>query len=416
MKTTILFCLLNSYLVFSQDSPELSTWLINTTNQLGYNNILANVDSVQYSTGNVYVRASGIPSYTIGPWHANPNVAKSQKYLFRIPRLPKVKTGNKTATRLGHIAVWKSGVPIYNPKDAFSYNNLNTWFQDAVLVEAISFDNCYGHPAGGGRYHTHQNPKCLYTADSTKHTGILGYSFDGHPIYGPYAYKNSDGTGGITRMRSSYKLRNITERTTLPDGTILTTNLYGPTINTTYPLGYYLEDYEFVQSYGDLDKFNGRTAKTPEYPNGTYAYYVTISAEGKSQYPYVMGPNYYGEVADDNFGAGQVTINESVVTYKKTSNTKPEVSKIAVVFELHQNYPNPFNSLTVINFNLYEESKVKISILDLLGREISTIFENEMLPGNKKIKFNATGLKSGIYIAQIKIGKFIQLQKVSLIK
>jgi len=398
------------------DPPELSSWMINTTGVTGYNGISANVQKVQYSTGNVYINCTGVPSFTIGPWQANPNTAQDQKYVFRIPRSPKVKTGTKTATRLGHIAVWKNGVPIYNPKDAFSYNSLNVWFQDAVLAEAISFDGCYGHPAPGGRYHTHQNPKCLYTLDSSKHSGVLGYSFDGFPIYGPFGYKNSDGTGGITRMKTSYKLRAISDRTTLAGGTTLQPNQYGPAINTTYPLGFYLEDYEFIQSLGDLDVYNGRFTKTPEYPNGIYAYHATISSTGKSEFPYTMAANYYGEVAEDNFGPGRVTITEPVSTYTPLTFVTPSTGEVATIFELNQNYPNPFNPSTIISYQLSINSFVSLKIYDLLGKEIKALVNKNQEAGYYKVDFNGSNLQSGVYIVRIEADKTVQEMKITLIK
>ena len=383
------------------DPPELSSWMINTTGVTGYNGISANVQKVQYSTGNVYISCTGVPSFTIGPWFANPNTAQDQKYVFRIPRSPKVKTGTKTATRLGHIAVWKNGVPVYNPKDAFSYNSLNVWFQDAVLAEAISFDGCYGHPAPGGRYHTHQNPKCLYTLDSSKHSGVLGYSFDGFPIYGPFGYKNSDGTGGIARMKTSYKLRVISDRTTLAGGTTLQPNQYGPTINTTYPLGFYLEDYEFAQSYGDLDVYNGRFAKTPEYPNGIYAYHATISSTGKSEFPYIMAANYYGEVAEDNFGPGRVTINEPVSTYTPLTFVTPSTEEVATIFELNQNYPNPFNPSTTIKFGLPVESDVKLEIYNSIGQLIDELISERLSAQYYEVKWEAGKTPTGLYFYKL---------------
>jgi hypothetical protein len=63
----------------------------------------------------------------------------------------------------------------------------------------------------------------------------------------------------------------------------------------TYPIGTYIEDYEWLASNnGDLDKYNGRFCITPEYPEGTYAYFVTIDAAGTPQFPYYIGIEYYG--------------------------------------------------------------------------------------------------------------------------
>ena len=51
-------------------------------------------------------------------------------------------------------------------------------------------------------------------------------------------------------------------------------------------LGAYIEDHEYVEGSGHLDEFNGRFAVTPEYPEGTYAYYATVDADHNGQYPY----------------------------------------------------------------------------------------------------------------------------------
>mgnify|MGYP001230571095 CR=1 FL=1 len=80
-----------------------------------------------------------------------------------------------------------------------------------------------------------------------------------------------------------------------PDILHLKPQPYGPTVSFQDPLGNYLEDYEYVEGYGDLNEFNGRYCVTPEYPNGTFAYFVTISESGSPEYPYVIGPSYYGE-------------------------------------------------------------------------------------------------------------------------
>ncbi len=95
-------------------------------------------------------------------------------------------------------------------------------------------------------------------------------------------------------MLTSYRTRSITERTKLANGTVLSSTYYGPTVNATYPIGSYLQDYEYVSGLGDLDEYNGRWCVTPEYPTGTYAYFVTLDSTGALAYPYTMGPSFYG--------------------------------------------------------------------------------------------------------------------------
>lgn len=69
-------------------------------------------------------------------------------------------------------------------------------------------------------------------------------------------------------------------------------------------MGRYLEDYEYLgdlpkgitKPHWDLDQFNGRCCVTPEFPDGTYAYFVTVDEDGVPAFPFVLGPQYCGEV------------------------------------------------------------------------------------------------------------------------
>ena len=158
----------------------------------------------------------------------------------------------------------------------------------------------------------------MYTASSTSHSPLIGFAFDGYPIYGPYGYSSAnDSTSSIKLIQTSYKKRSITARTTLSNGTVLTSAYYGPTINTTYPLGSYIEDYEFSSGYGDLDKYNGRYCKTPEYPSGTYAYFVSVDSTLTPSYPYILGPYFYGTPVMSNMGpnSGKASITETTTVY-----------------------------------------------------------------------------------------------------
>lgn len=205
------------------------------------------------------------------------------------------------------------------------------WLRNAYYGEAQTFDSCIGHQPGSGMYHHHANPVCLRAqlddnleqervlrtggvyrekAADLRHSPILGWSFDGYPIYGPYGYTNAqDPASDLRRLRPSFRLREITRRDSLPDWAMvihpntpqqLPENQFGPPINAQFPLGRYLEDYEFVEGLGDLDVHNGRFTVTPEFPQGTYAYFVTVEADGTPAFPYILGLTYYGTV-----GGGQ---------------------------------------------------------------------------------------------------------------
>ena len=297
--------------------PQVECWLLNEVGRTGYGGLEADVQAVKYNANFIYVSCSSVPAYQIGPWPGNPNTPTDGNWTFRITRTPQPKAAPKTATGLGAIGVWVNGVAIYNASDARSYNNRNIWHQNAIFVEGPSFDGCGGHPAPNQQYHNHQNAACIYAETSAMHSPIVGFAFDGYPVYGPYGFANTDGSGEIRRMRSGYRTRNITQRTTLPNGTVLTSINYGPAVSATYPLGYYIEDFEYVAGLGDLDTSNGRFCVTPEYPEGTYAYFVTYDASGAPAYPYMIGPTYYGVLDTANTGptGGRVTPAADAVAY-----------------------------------------------------------------------------------------------------
>jgi hypothetical protein len=373
--------------------PEISSWIINTTGATGYGNIPSNVQQVAYTTTDVYVNVTGVPDYTIGPWPGNPNTPVNTDFTFKITRNPQANTAGSTNTPLGHIGVWKNGVTLFNAKDAMSYNNQNIWHQNAIVVEGPSFDECLGHPAPGGEYHHHLNPTCLWDdTDGTQHGPILGYAFDGFPIYGGYSYTNTDGTGAIVRMQSSYQLRDITARTTLSDGTALPANQYGPAIDATHPLGYYIEDYEYVEGLGDLDEHNGRFCETPDYPNGIYCYFVTIDANYDAVYPYIIGPTYYGTVQPGNIGpnSGNNTVPTGATVYVPNG--------IADVYAASISIATTANAWTILG-----KSITAYQVYNTSGQMVATGNSNEI---------NNEMLAQGMYFIRLEIANELVELKV----
>lgn len=89
---------------------------------------------------------------------------------------------------------------------------------------------------------------------------------------------------------------------------------------------------------------------------------------------------------------------------------------IPTEFYLSQNYPNPFNPSTSIQYAISSKQFVTLKIYDLLGREVSTLINREIGPGNYTIKFDAGSLPSGVYFYRLKAGSFIQTRKMVLIK
>jgi hypothetical protein len=380
----------------AQLGPVVTSWILNPTNATGYGGIVTNVQQVQYSTNNVYVSASCIPGYSIGPWTANPNTPVNQNFVYKFTRNPQQNTGSPTAVGMGHTGVWTNGVSIFNVSDGMSYNNAGVWNRNAYFWEGISFDDCLGHPAPNGEYHHHVSPRCLYNiTDSTHHSPIIGFAFDGYPVYGAWAYANTNGTGGLKRMRSSYTT------------TTTSTRANGPSVNSTYPVGCFMEDYVFTSNAGDLDFRNGRFCVTPEYPSGTYAYFVTLDGNLDPQFPYTMYKSYYGIVQAGNTGptGGHNTVTESVTTYTGTTGVIESAEELIE----YKVYPNPANDQLNIIMAGEASDNISITIQDMTGKTVMVVSQLEI---NKVNKLNVSELSKGVYLMRIRTGAGDRTEKL----
>jgi hypothetical protein len=406
MKSSILFLSTLGTMTLStsaQLGPEVTSWIINTTNATGYAGILSNVQTVQYSASQVYVSCSCIPGYAIGPWAGNPNVASNQNFVFKITRSPQQNTGTPTAVGLGHIGVFINGVSIFNVSDAMSYNNAGVWNRNAYYWEGSGFDNCLGHPQQQGEYHHHVSPKCLYDInDNTKHSPVIGYAFDGFPIYGAYAYANTNGTGSIKRMASSYTLSTATTRAN------------GPAVSSSYPLGCFIEDFTYSAGSGDLDARNGRFCVTPEYPAGTYAYFVTLDANLVPAFPYTFYGSYYGVVQAGNTTgptSGHNTISESTTVYNPSVATGVKDNAFQNI--KYKIMPNPTQDYVFIYMDEASKNNVTGNLYDAGGKLVKSI---DYLQPSIAYTLDMTSLAAGIYSFVLESGDQKVSQKILKIK
>ena len=119
--------------VSAQTNPAIISWLQNTTTFGSHyvsrnstvikDNVLANVQKVQYSTDFVYINTHGIPAYPTGPFlDRNPSLAMDQNAIFKIPLNPSKNTGTPTASTAGNIGVFVNGVALFDYRDGVSYN------------------------------------------------------------------------------------------------------------------------------------------------------------------------------------------------------------------------------------------------------------------------------------------------------
>ena len=274
-----------------------------------------------FTSDEFFIYSTGLPDHAFGPFpnENNPNTVIDQNWLFSIPRLPQA-TYDEYKTPKGAIAVSINGVPIYSPlSDSTDIVGSSTFTKDSVR-EAVSpnIQDGSGPPKSDGAFYYHQDPKLLYTNTAGQHSPLIGYSFDGYPIYGPYGYVDpNDANSGVQTMSSSYRIYQFINR---PDGST--------------PDGTYVEDYEFVDGLGTLDKHNGRYCVTPEYPNGTYAYFVSVDPNDADQsvYPYIIGPTYKGIPTTQDRTRTITGLND--ISFEKLSGNLPpgmRVEKFSLV-------------------------------------------------------------------------------------
>lgn len=342
----------------------------------------AGIIQISSSASWVYVRSSGLGTHVMGPWYLNaahtqnfPGYPANTGVLYRIPRAP-VIPANKTLTGFGAIGYFVDGVAVFDNRDAFSYSTASrtdanpgnglrgdgVWNREAYANEGVTLDPAYAHQAGTN-HHYHANAPAVRwalgdhvdfdagtktytesTAPVTAHSPIIGWLADGLPVYGPYGYSAAlDPTSGLRRLTSGYVIRDgtngttnltATGRTTLPAwaaraqgrSAALAASVQGPAVVTDYALGHFIEDYDYLGDLGrtqgidfDLNECNARFCVTPEFPHGTYAYFLTIAADGTPKFPNVVGRWFFG----DPTGGSVNAISETVTEFVRASQASP---------------------------------------------------------------------------------------------
>jgi hypothetical protein len=392
------------------------------------------VQEIDSSSNWIYLRTTGLGIHVMGPWQNGsfPNLPVNTKTFYRIPRTNAVP-GTKTLTGGGPIGYFVDGVAMFDSRDAFYWNGTTnvagtgSWNREAYVNEGATFDPAYAHQPQDGAYHYHASPIALryelgdhvdfnattktyseFTNAVTKHSPILGWVRDGFPVYGPYAYSNAlDASSPIILMRSGYQLRNgnrgtdnlaNTLRTNLPAWAVRLygANAVGPTNIALYPVDIYMEDNaylcdltnkltgsNYVQGVDfDLDQYNGRFCVTPEFPGGTYAYFVNISSNGTPLFPYDIGRAFFGSPVGDTV----TSIAETVVTnFLGGTNTAARM-----------NTPGANNETVTLTWSAVEggsyqvESTTNFSAWTILATNISP---NQILGGYA----NVTALDKNFY-------------------
>ena len=148
-----------------------------------------------------------------------------------------------------------------------------------------------------------------FNDDGNDLSEIIGWAYDGNPIYGSYSLPDPENiNSGIKTMTTGYtkSISNILDRPS----------------ETVFPLGSFIEDYKYDSQNGDLDRNNGRFAKTKDFPNGVYAYYATIDSSGNPEFPYFVGNTFRSNTIDENktldqtFDFNNSSLSRNTLPYK----------------------------------------------------------------------------------------------------
>jgi hypothetical protein len=257
------------------------------------------------------------------------------------------------------VVLYNSRLPI-----TVSGQNGTIWNLNSVVAKVFGEDIYGGRPTGTGIYNYHDNGFIKnnawgsittstfsggsYTQSTDGHSKIVGWARDGYPIYGPYGYQTPlDIFSPVVRMQSGYQINlranRPTSRNVVVNGAVTSATSFlvystsgitigldlsgsslvspakvigilgtritvktpvtlagGSILTASYVPGTFVEDWTHYTSNNTLDIFNGRYCVTPEYPNGTYAYFLTEDASSNPTYPYIVGPSFYGSTIIDS--------------------------------------------------------------------------------------------------------------------
>ena len=222
------------------------------------------------------------------------------------------------------------------------------------------------------------------TDDGSQHSPIIGWAYDGNPIYGPYGYSNKEDANTARRVLiPGYEL-NISNVINRPP---------------SFAAGFFVEDYQYTDS-GDLDENNGRFGKTPEFPNGVYAYFAPIDElTSEPKFPYFIGDTYRSNSVKENFTIDQTyDFNNSNLL----RNTFP--------YKISELYAN--NDFIIESNEILNQKTVIESITDGYVDSIDILNSGYDYKVNDILNFDSTGTEGSGLSAKISSVKGKDIVKI----
>jgi hypothetical protein len=324
--------------------------------------------------------------------------------------------GTRTAIPAGIVGISSVGLVMHGVRSGTTViGPTGVAFNINAIVAGVRGEDIYsGKPTVNGAYHYQDNRFITNDAwdvittwtpgytNSDGHSKIIGWSRDGYPIYGSFGYLDPlDKNSTVVKLASGYQLdlrpdrpvnRSLvlngsyvstttfvvysatgispgmnltgigissgTKITSLVGNSIVINNPItlgsGSIIAASYPPGIFVED--FSHSIGlpnGLDQHNGRYCVTPEFPEGTYAYFLTENSQGTPEYPYIIGNTYYGSLTAESTDSSLTSIitNRGLLT--------PTFSSAITNYNISVD-----NSVNNINFTVVKGNANSVAILN----------------------------------------------------
>lgn len=147
---------------------------------------------------------------------------------------------------------------------------------------------------------------------------------------------------------------------------------------------------------------------------------ITLNPNSHTELNVVFQPNrvtdYFDTLRINSKSDTSLVSARVILIGSGTNPTDVSEENLITKYSLLQNYPNPFNPSTKIDFNLAKESKVQVTIYNLLGEKIKNLLNKTESAGKHSILFNAKNLDSGVYFYKLKAGNFVSVKKMILLK
>lgn len=220
--------------------------------------------SISTRNGKRIIETNSLPDHQTGafPNAGNPHQIKTIKHRFEVPLSPQKNNRPTELTRFP-FGIALNGI-VFDPGTAEYWRNDRNWRYEAMSGAVfLGLDRQNAHVQPNGMYHYHGMPVDLIKmreTSPTAHSPLIGFAADGFPIYGPRGYKDPQSpAAGVITLTSGYQVKSG-QRPSGPGG--------------PYD-GRYVQDYHYVTGQTSLDQCNNRFTKTPDYPDGIYAYFIT---------------------------------------------------------------------------------------------------------------------------------------------